>query len=266
MSETNYSSPDVTFGPLLKVERANRHIDELRQLTSPLSREMYSIGVEQGYGTLVDPNEPNFQLMYRPIKPIPELLALCIGDAVHNLRAALDHLSGGILRAWHPAPPPKPHFPVHSERKSLVTDKHLSLVEEALPGSKELLLEKIRPTDGPNEHLWRFTTLDNNDKHNFILPTINLVEIANINYSTGGNTRVQNVTMGGNAATPHRLARSNRPIAVQQDFQTAVEVKFAQGSVFENQPVIPTLLQLSELVSEVIATFGRFIQSKQAPA
>lgn len=44
-----------------------------------------------------DDNTPGLYIHYRPVQPMPETIALAIGDAVHNLRAALDHLATGIV-------------------------------------------------------------------------------------------------------------------------------------------------------------------------
>nr|MDQ2879190.1 hypothetical protein [Pseudomonadota bacterium] len=89
-------SSNIMLGPRLKVERAYAHVDELRSLINPLSPALYTVEIEP---QIVPPNTRSHAsiLAYRPRKPIPETLALLIGDAVHNFRAALDYLFAPIF-------------------------------------------------------------------------------------------------------------------------------------------------------------------------
>jgi hypothetical protein len=254
----------IMLGPRLKVKRAHRHIDELMQRTSPLDPSLYTIAVEKTPKSVIHKNATVFQLAYRPKKPIPETLALAIGDAIHNLRAALDHLANAVIRAWHPSPEEKGYFPMGPKREDFVASRHFAPIEEAIPGAKKFLLEKIRPEDGANERLWAFGTLDNDDKHNLILPTVTFAQISNINAVLPGNNIMRNCGAGGDATRPSIIIRSEGgPISVENNLQTSVDVKFGQGTTFENEPVIPTLLQFAELTSETLNSFERFIRENK---
>lgn len=249
----------IAASPNLKVKRAHRHIDELRRMTDPLDRSLYEIVLSEERPPAPNMYAAIYYLTYRPKEPIPETLALIVGDAVHNLRAALDHLAGGILRTWHPKPPDKPFFPMHPVRKHLVTDRWLAAIEEALPGAEELILKEIRPEDGRDERLWSFNSLDNLDKHNLIIPAVSVVRVSNINTRVGTNI-MRDCGMGGDAARPFHLIRSdNTPIIIENNFQTAVAVRFGQGTAFENEPVVPTLTQIADIVTKTIAVFRAHI-------
>jgi hypothetical protein len=253
------SSSDILTGPELKVKRAHRHIEELRRMTDPLDRGLYEIKISKVRPTVIHLNPTKYDLTYRPKEKIPETLALIIGDAISNLRAALDHLANGILRRWHPDPPPKPYFPVHPERKQVVTDKFLAAIEEALPGSKELFLEKIRPNGGPNDHIWKFGKLNQIDKHSLIIPTVTLIRIRDINIRSNG--LAAECVISGDAACPQRIFRSDAPFTIRDNFQTSVHVQFGQGTSFKDEPVIPTLTQISDVVSKTIDAFGAHINA-----
>jgi hypothetical protein len=112
------ASDAILAGPNLKVKRAHRHIDELQRMTDPLDHSLYEITVSKVRRSVLHLDATDYQLTYRPKEPIPETLALIVGDAVHNLRAALDHLAAGILRRWHPKPPDRPFFPMHPEKNT----------------------------------------------------------------------------------------------------------------------------------------------------
>jgi hypothetical protein len=55
--------------------------------------------------------------------------------------------------------------------------------------------------------------------------------------------------VGSDANCPVGIMQSRLPITIDDDFQTSVDVRFDKGNVFENEPVIPTLTQISELAS-----------------
>ena len=253
-------SPDVLISPRLKVERAYRHIDELRSVTQPLSRDFYEIATND-HTFFPDFNKWGFSADYRPVKPIPELLALIIGDAVHNLRSALDHLATGICRSVRPGA--KEHFPIHPKRQNLETAPALASIEEAIPGAKKTFLEKIRPQDGPDEALWRFNDLNNDDKHNLLIPTVTVAEVTGIDARNAGFEMANYVRVGDGARPLNILVVLNpvAPVTINYNATVAVNVSFGSGLAFENEPVVPTLTQIAGIVSHTIDEFETLINN-----
>jgi hypothetical protein len=94
---------------------------------------------------------------------------------------------------------------------------------------------------------------------NLILPTVAVAAIKNINAQTDGGT-MSDCCVGGNAANPINLIQSNTPITVQQNFQTFVDVKFGNGTPFENEAVVPTLTQIAGIVSHALDEFESLIR------
>lgn len=251
----------ILNGPRLKVQRAHRHIDELITLTNPLSHDFFDLLVEEN---TFPPNAypRTFELTYEPKQPIAKTLALVIGDTVHNLRGALDHLCTGIVRTIDPKA--DPHFPMCKIRKDLVAPnggpaKTLAAIEKALPNATNLFLKKIRPENGPNEALWSFHVLDNDDKHNLLIPTVAVAKI--IGDWSVGKMRFRESGGGGDADRRHIIVRSDLPILVQKEFETTVTVSFGKGGPFEDEAVIPTLLQVSQAVSETLDAFEALIRA-----
>jgi hypothetical protein len=253
----------IDFAPsLVKIKGANRNIDQLRSMTSPLDRSLYEIVMEKTRGPIIYLNPPTYyQLTYRPKEPIPETLANIIGYAFGDLRSALDYIAQRIIRSNIPDFDPKKmiYFPA-APRKDLPAHSGLAPIEQALPGFKKLLLEEIRPENGPNEHLWSFTELNNDDKHNDFVPIVTVIAINNVNAQIGG-IRLQNCNIRSDATCPINIGRAPTPITMENDFQTAVEVKFGKGTAFENEPVIPTLLQVCEVVSETLNAIKRLVNT-----
>jgi hypothetical protein len=268
----------VLESPRLKVQWANRHIDKIRTISSPLTRSMFELSLAEGDWTArqiedtpsqmhcfsgehrtipADAKFHVFQLAYRPKQPIPQIFSLFIGDAIHNLRAALDHLATGILREFQVSTAFQT-FPFHEERENLITHPTLLAIEKALPGAKTLIVDEMQTYAAGNRNLWPITKLDNIDKHNLIIATVAAVRITNVNLRTAG-IDTANMTVGFDAAQPQFVVLSEAPIAIDQNADIAATVKFGEGRFFQNQPVVPTLSQMSQFVSEALDSFQRLL-------
>lgn len=251
-------SPDVLIAPQLKVQRARTHIQEIIDKTRPLYRPWHNVAVEPDI--LPPQAKPTgFTLRYRPLVPIAENLALIIGDTVHNLRAALDHLATGIVNSgrWKS----QGVFPMARDRADLSRGQpkaNLDLLEVALPGSVHLLFDTIRPANGQDERLWAFHQLDNDDKHNFILPTVAVSQVRGINV-TIRNTIIEDCSVGGDATMPINLIESDRAFTVDRNPETIVVVSFGNDTVFAGEPVVPTLSKIADLVEYTLQEFGTLI-------
>jgi hypothetical protein len=56
------------------------------------------------------------------------------------------------------------------------------------------------------------------------------------------------------------VINSDRPIAIDSNFKVAVDVTFGKGTPFANEPVIPTLTKISQVASQTLDRFERFIR------
>ncbi|EPM1920821.1 hypothetical protein ACUVJI_04625 [Vibrio parahaemolyticus] len=251
----------VFISPRLKVERACKHIQELESITFPLSKELYEIKVEAEFA-FPRPDAIGMSLVYRPTQPIAETLGLIIGDVISNFRAALDHLASGIVREVDSTK--RPYFPMSDSREELSKNRFLPILDAALPGASELLLGKLRPEGGGDELYWLFHSMDNDSKHNIILPTVSAVNIENINLTSGGMT-MTNCGVGGDATKQINLLRTGgEPIRIQNTFDVSVELSFPSESIFPNLPVIRTLQKIGEIVTLTINEFEKLYTINKA--
>lgn len=249
---------DILLSPRLKAQRANQHINELMDLVQPLAPSLYEIVIETNILPL-NMRDRGYKLTYRPKQPIPETLALIIGDAIHNLRASLDHLASAIIRTQDPDA--KPYFPVTQDRQKLPESGSLAQMEAALPGSRDVLLDKIRPVNSGKDHLWAFSVLDIEDKHNLVIPVVTIADIRNINVTCGTN-RIAMGACSNNAAKPFTLVRTNEKMTAQGDPETIVNVEFGDGTALKGYPVIPTLLDIAKIVEETLVAFFDLIKQR----
>ena len=81
-------------GPRAKVERARHHIEEADgAIREFLSRRPYRFIVEAD-------EDPSYKrIVLTDAEPIPSTFSPIIGDAIHNLRSALDHVAWSLFRS-----------------------------------------------------------------------------------------------------------------------------------------------------------------------
>jgi hypothetical protein len=253
------ASSSVLAGAVLKAERGWEHIYRLATIAEDLPKDWFWFG-QDNYRSEVD-NPPNrFTLEYRPTRPIPEMIALIIGDAVHNLRSALDHLATGVIRTLDPDS--KPYFPMINDRAKLESSAVLNLMDQALPGSKELLLEVIRPKGGNRDWLWSFGDLDNDDKHNFVLPTVAVTRVSGWTVYDSGSVIQQN-TFTFDARARYRVLDLARPFSVKGDPKIAIDFWFGPTSAFEGEPVLETLEMVHDVVIDTIEAFDDLLLRRE---
>nr|WHW29397.1 hypothetical protein [uncultured bacterium] len=248
--------PEIVKGPNLKIQRAYRHIDEITSRSAPLDTSLYDIVLRDTYTSTIYSEADSVSVTFLPKEPISESFALIIGDTVHNLRSALDHLATEIVRCANVSDA-FVHFPFAKKRDDIVTSTGFRSIQEALPNTdiKSFFLDDIQPYEGGNgDDLWAMNKLNNIDKHNFILPAISVTEICGINLCIGSNT-MTNLAVAGNANGPINILtfdKAVRDVTISKDFKTSVDIFFGQGGFFGDEPIIPTLLNLTERVAKTV--------------
>ena len=94
---------------LLKVGRAKHHISDLEKRRDAfLADEPYRIGAKPH----PIPEIEHTRLYVESVKPVPTDIPLILGDAIHNLRAALDHAAWQLVEAGGGIPSKDTYFPI----------------------------------------------------------------------------------------------------------------------------------------------------------
>lgn len=130
---------DIFTGPALKIKRAYRHIQEFEaRVQDFLKTDFYAISVDE------EPNTGQHILKFSVTEPIPEELALCIGDAAHNLRSTLDILMCGIVtRAGGNIA--SGSFPMHETRENLADALEKGEIKKVRPDLIPFILDTVKP-------------------------------------------------------------------------------------------------------------------------
>lgn len=247
---------DVMKGPRRKVKRAYEHIDALIRDTAVMPDHLYEVtnGLLRRHILLAKPD--SFALAYRPKEDIPEHFGAIIGDALNNLRESLDYWINAAVQCI--GPKRRLHFPFAGKGERVEDAKTYGAVEKAFPDAAQFIAKDIDPRRDTNLLLWAVTGLRNDNAHNDFIPVVTLSEIKNLDTRIG-NIRIADLTIGGDANSPLILIRSPYPIPQKDDLKVSVEILFGKGTPFEDQPVIPTLTNMAEVVTKTLDALEKFI-------
>ena len=158
--------PEMSDPILLKIQRAQKHIDELKVvLKSFKDSGPYSVSRKR------DSKTGEWLIYIADAKPIPHDVELISGDIVQNLYCCLDYLAWEMVKA---AGMKKPNsftsFPISEEVPT--TDKQIDRYNRQVDGMSEdakRAIECMRPYRRENNRFWTLHKLNNLNKHRTLL-------------------------------------------------------------------------------------------------
>lgn len=159
-----------------KIEWADKHIVELEKRLSDLPNSYTSrvdIDPKLSYHTLVHDIADRERLL--------TTIALLIGDAVHNLKCALDY--AWVKTIEHAAPSAlgkHAKFPVYDTSVNLENALRGAKIDVSCPRLFSLMLNNICPYSGGNYFIWAVYVLNKRDKHRLLIPLTPYGSIAGI--------------------------------------------------------------------------------------
>lgn len=158
---------DRFVSALCKIDRARKHTDDLEaEIRAFWAADPYEIEM---VGT---PFASRRFYRVKRTAALPESIPLIVGDAVHNIRSALDHF------AWAAASPQErgvhTYFPVCSSAAACMQDKWQKQVHSQMRGASAGLIDAVVKIEawesGRDSLLWAIHALDRVDKHRLVLP------------------------------------------------------------------------------------------------
>lgn len=242
-------------GTILKIERAHHHIAELEGV------------VRRHRAENIRALNPKLYQNRRKLRgfgrPVPKYAPLVVGDAIHNLRTALDHCYCALVEANGGTINSRTRFPFHGDRKS---------AEAALKGQKDAflpskaviacILDDIKPfKDGGND-LYGIHRLDIADKHHILIATEVETRIGELQIVREHGTR------GGTWRNFSFVTKHDMPLSaigfppglgaiLKDDPKTTFDIRFAEGTPFEGESILHTLKRFERLVSDTIVLLSR---------
>jgi hypothetical protein len=252
------SSADLLRGPRLKIERAKYHIDDLsEQIDAYLARGPFALMARD------DPEATKLVYIVKNTEPIPDSFALLLGDAVHNLRVALDYSIFGMVGA-KARRPQAIQFPFSRNAEGLEDEIKRREIEVAGTNVVDAI-KALRPYPGGDEYLSGLHDLDITDKHRLILAVGRAAEFSAEQLNElGRHSGVRFLGPGVIRATGQKpleisLPFTNRANTGHQEvterkaeIQPVFQICFGDGQVFANQLVIEKLHAIAGRIGEVV--------------
>lgn len=165
-------------GPRLKCERAKEHLDSLKsEIAVYLSRKPYAV-IREAHPEDPIRRVPRLKIHEDP----PARLGIIVGDAVHNLRSALDHLAFQLALAHALAhgvaltakEEKGSEFPIYKDFGVFNTEG-LRKIDKLSPAAQDEI-KSLQPynrgNDAERHFLWLVHSACVIDKHRKIVPTL----------------------------------------------------------------------------------------------
>jgi len=241
----------ITFdGPKLKIERAKKHINDLDECLLSFSKtDYYRLWVDK------DPHTGHNVLQFKITETLPVETALIIGDALHNLKSALDCALNDIVYWKFAFRDDFTKFPFRDSRNDLVKAIKGGLIYKASEQICDLIVGTIKPYKGGNDALCALHDLNILDKHRLLLPCVMITRIDGICAEDDTGTMYRDLSLVVDETTTLRAIATFSNLKITNKGKAAFSVKFDKGLPFDSQPVISTLHQFTDLVSGIIGAF-----------
>lgn len=260
-----YRSSNPFEGARLKLKRAKRHLFEITEAAQELTgRRKYNFLLRPG----LDAGKVEIVFMEESIMPLE--FSCAVGDAIHNLRSAFDHIA--VVLSTPPIGTGKAadaYFPTGTNREEFIkardgyTDAngkrtHKAKMKGAHPDALRMV-EELEPYGGGKHSLRPLHDLDVLDKHKLIVPTVSRMTVQSIEAIVGKKRFALGVTDFKPTGDGRNLvATIDLPfvvfgqVKIQTEIQPAFEVVFGKGQPLEGEPIIPTLSNIADTCEGLI--------------
>lgn len=247
-------------GPRVKVRRAKQHIHSFEVEQANLIRDpLFTVTIKPNH---VATNMVDY--VATMLRPMPEELAAIAGDAIHNLRSALDLLAGDLVRI-NGQSAKGVHFPFARDAAGLEEQIKNKKVYLAAPDVVDMI-RALAPYKAGNHALRALHDLDLVDKHQLLLPVIQGASLPDLELNFVNDVyfrRPPNVPTLIDVGPNGYLfsAKAGEGIGDQRKMIGASigalpEVLFGPETPFPKSRVLPTLNQLADLTEGIVEAFA----------
>ena len=239
-----------------KIERADKHIRELEEWLADLPNSYVSrieVDPKFSYQTLVHDIENRDQIFTKA--------ALWIGDAVHNLKCALDYAWIETIERGAPLALSKfAKFPVYPTRQALEAALRGAKIDVACDSLFRLMLDVICPYDGGNFAIWTVYVLDKRDKHRLLIPLAHYGNISGIELQDGAGTIHRGDTWGTSQGLPYHVTFT-ADLNVKNKGELHFDIAIDETVLAHTPRVEDTFSTCSRMVSEVVQSLENFVET-----
>jgi hypothetical protein len=241
-----------------KVERAVEHINGLNKLLKTFAEsDFYSVSVKEHRGSnciALEIDKSGFDMTR---------CALIIGDALHNLKSALDILYYQIFDAAAPSGADhRTRFPIRDEREELIAGIDGGLKKKGLTENASIalivdtLLDIVKPYKAGNAPLWSLHELNILDKHQLLIPVFDVMRFTDFCFEDDkGVSFIYETPIFTEESCFHiKLGRDGK-FTTKDKGHAALAIVFNVGVPYQSQSVIQALHEIAEGVTRTIDVF-----------
>jgi hypothetical protein len=221
-----------------KIERADEHV---RDLAANI-RSFWATPNRYAFGPEDDPQTGDkvFHIHGNDLTP-PLRFSIIVGEVVHNLRSALDHLAWQLVLANGRTPGRHIQFPIFEEPHTV--KEYKTKVDRMIKGASDGAMRLVKSLNaykgGDAPALCIVSALNNVDKHR-LLVTIGLARFDN---SVSAPVYLED------GAEVYRLrANVQNTFNMDTDLQAPLDIALREPGIIEGEPLAPCLHQLTEFV------------------
>ena len=192
---------------------------------------------------------------------MPLQFATIMGDVVHNIRSAFDHIAVALTcPPLGTGNPEKAYFPTGENREKFITEQKDKMKGASTDAFR--FVDELEPYDGGKHSIRALHNLDIRDKHKLLIPTASLLRVEKFEAMIGdkvfslGRTDFQPNEDGTNfiasVSVPAGTTADN--FKAKGDFEPSFEIVFDKGQPLEGQAIVTTLTKLRDVAQGLIAT------------
>ncbi len=248
----------ICKGARLKVKRADKHIADV-ELSIDRLKERLVITAN------VNPNaESEFiKCDFAKIQDRDSFdeLAVIIGDTVHNLKCALDHVWLETMTRLIPSRDwSRTKFPVHPTSNDLELALRNLQIHISAPKFFKLLVDEVQPYGGGDFSVRTVHELDIRDKHRLLIPVIHYSSIGDIYLKDQQGEIHKGFTWGTTEPLPH-FVTFERGLHIEDPGSASFDVMFEYGDAGSETRTVDTLRIYSQHILRIVELLEEFTES-----
>ena len=201
-------------------------------------------------------------LFFDPATSPTEDAAVIIGDALHNLRSALDVLWHDVITECGGKSLKYTRFPIRDTADELMAPLNNALKEKQIETEvQNLLLNDIRPYQAGNYNIWALDDLNIRDKHQLLIPVLKIMHITGVSFEdeNGKEWPLQKLLIADEPWTLPLREFFGKKLTVKNKGHAASAVFFNSGFPFEGKKVTDALDGIAKEVSRTVQAFDTLL-------
>jgi hypothetical protein len=255
----------------LKIERAKKHIYDLKsEIATFYATDPYVSEIK------LDPQTGDSVRYLTRCDDVPLSISIIAGDAISNIRTALDHLAYQLVRVGtgKSGPFKGVYFPITDDASELE-----AAIERKIKFARKEAKDAVRaikPYKGGNWPLWHLHRLNNIDKHRLLVAAANT---AFRNLGPRDLKMLQDLYRGSHPGQPlpdsltsltgswmavrgfplkvgDELVRGISDVELNHQYRVHFQIAFNEPEVIQRQPILETVHGMAKLVGDIITDFG----------